>query len=318
VGILYIRLCAIQGKAIDMEAVLQDIKQYVLNPDQRGSHLRQLAEYMGKLAWENDAGKPRGERWQEVRDSYVEGAAEQVAGFIHMGWDGAGPDEYAPRTFEIMRDYQDSMSGMDLDTRWNDYTLPKMANEIGMRMKLAEKIAIDAKAENALVRHLFDDMDEYSYLHDIVGQLEHLHWQRKHSFGFKAWLMDHPEHPLYPSLGKKHYPWGDRKDPAVEEHLRMIAIEGLAIFIEQSNIVRPDGNILNPTDPRIIYKERISLQDHHLGGRNALSWEESGWRVANRIEDSFGTTEGRKAGRRARLGWPIQRAKKNEGSAPVT
>jgi len=292
-----------------MEAVLQGIRQYVLNPDHRGSHLRQLAEYMGRMAWESDGDKPRGQKWQEARDFYIEKAAEQVAGFIHLGWDGAGHEEYAPRTFELMRAYQDSVSGMSLDTRWNDYALPKMANEIGMRMRLAGQLAIEAGAENALVKHLFDELDDYAYLHDLVGQVEHLHWQRKHSFGFKAWLADHPEHPLYPSLGRKHYPWGDRKDPAVEEHLRRIAIEGLVIHIEQSNIVMADGNILNPADPTIVLRERVGLQDRYLGGRNAWSWEESGWKVANRIEDSFGTTEGRKAARRARLGWHVSREK---------
>jgi len=59
VGDVYIGVRAIQGEAIDMEATLQGIKQYVLNPDHRGSHLRQLAEYMGRQAWENDTGRPR-------------------------------------------------------------------------------------------------------------------------------------------------------------------------------------------------------------------------------------------------------------------
>lgn len=96
----------------------------------------------------------------------------------------------------------------------------------------------------------------------------------------------------------------------MEIHLKRLALEGLATYIEQANIAR--GNIETPTDPTILFRDRLQVQQS-LGAKDARTWDESGWRIADQIERRFGTAEARKAARQARIGWSAAVRQANVG-----
>jgi hypothetical protein len=158
-------------------AVLRGIKGYVLNPDENGSHLRQLAEYMADMYWRN--GSREMARRPDAKSIYIERAAEEIAGFIHMVWDGAGPDVYAPRTFEIMRAREDSVRGIDAGSAW-EYALTWFSRDMKSRLRAAEELVIDPAEEDLLLHDLLDHGEEHRYLHDLVRKVEYVHWKRKH------------------------------------------------------------------------------------------------------------------------------------------
>ncbi|RLI96086.1 MAG: hypothetical protein DRO99_05030, partial [Candidatus Aenigmatarchaeota archaeon] len=218
-----------------MNDAMQDIKKYVLDPDYRGGHLRQMVDQMAKSEWQSDSREFDGTYWDNVREFYASRAAETVARFIYLVWDSAGPEEYGPRTFEMLRALQDRMpKNVNWDT-WGGYAVPVLNSEIRSRLEKASEITIDPEMETAMVHHFFDEIEEYGYLHDVRHCIEHLHWERKHS-------PSAPTADEYSATGK---PVGERGDDAVETHLRRTAMEGLATHIEQSNIAR--GNIMVPT-----------------------------------------------------------------------
>jgi len=103
-----------------MKNSLKTIKQYVLNPDHVGCHLRQMAEKMAASMAEKDVTRAGAKRAaaQEIRHSCLDRAAETIARFINLLWDGSGPQEYAPRTLEILLRLQGRMRGMDPDSTW--------------------------------------------------------------------------------------------------------------------------------------------------------------------------------------------------------
>jgi hypothetical protein len=142
--------------------------------------------------------------------------------------------------------------------------------------------------ESALIHHFFDSIDDYAYLHDVVTNTMHYHWQRRHQPGPTAM----PQHAR--ALV------GLRGEAAMEQHLRRSAIEGLATYIEQSNIAR--GNIENPTDPVVVLGDRVEIQ-LAKGCKNAQTWAQSGWELADGIEARFGTSAGRREARRSRGVW---------------
>ena len=270
-----------------MKDALTPIKQYVLAPDHLGGHLRQMCEQMAN----EDLAETRANHIyaRELRNLLLDRAADVLACYIHLVWDGAGPTEYAPRTLEILLRLQGRMRGMDADCTWG-YALDAFNTDVVSRLERAGSLTIDSSQESEMLHHLFDRLEEYEYLHDVAGNIMHLHWHRRHCAGS----------PTADRSGKTGMPVGPRGGPAVESHLKRAAIEGLATYIEQSNIAR--GNIEEPTDPLIVLHDRIGIQ-LALGGKNAETWTASGWQVADHIEARFGTAAGRREARRARDLW---------------
>ena len=272
-----------------MEAKLGAIKQYVLSPDSNGSHLRQMADYMAMHLWE---GKRSGEMDMysgQAKALCEDEAAETIASYIHLVWDGAGPEVYAPRMFEMLCGLRDRVSGMDPSSRW-EYAIAYLADDTRSRLRQTGAIEIDTEMETALVHRFFDGTEDFAYLHDVADHIEHLHWERKHS----------PAAPTAEEYRLHGRPIGARGEPLVETHLKRTAIEGLAAYVEQANIAR--GRIDAPTDPTIVLRDRIDFQMRE-GGKNADTWDRSGWMLADHIEERFGTAAGRREARLARAGW---------------
>jgi hypothetical protein len=260
------------------------IRRYVLDPDRNGLHLRQLVERMAaRELSDRPSADPR------VREEKLGLAAEAVSRFIHLVWGKAGPEEYAPRTYEMLVSLRDRMRGMPADSTW-EYALSSLGDDIRMRLKKAGSITIDPDMETGLTHRFFDEVKDHEYLHDVAEKVMDLHWKRRHG----------PEAITCEETGRPRAAAGPRGDPAMELHLRRVALEGLATYIEQANIAR--GNIENPTDPNILSRDRMQIQQT-LGARDARTWEESGWRIADQIERRFGTSAARKAARQARAGW---------------
>ena len=204
------------------------IKNYVLSPNALGCHLRQLAENLArKPAIDSVQPYPAG----KLHELYLEQAAETIASYLYLVWNDSGAQEYAPRTLEILLRLQARMRGMDSGYTW-EYALTALNTDIIARLQRAAGITIDPAMESALIHHFFDRIDEYEYLHDVVMNIMHFHWQRRHQPGMVA-----PPRQTRALVGP-------RGEPMLEQHLRRSAIEGLATHIEQSNIAR--GNIENP------------------------------------------------------------------------
>lgn len=269
-----------------MNDTLKAIKEYVLNPDRFGCHLREMAEQMAQEDWANGTVHPTFER--KARDSRLDRAAETIACFIHLVWDGSGPREYAPGTLAILLRLQGRMRGMDSEATWA-YAIDAFNTDIVLRLARSENLAVDPDLKTALIHRFRDNISDHEYLHDIVRDIMELHWQRRHS----------PDCPAA-ERAKAGLPVGPRGGGVLERHLQRSANEGLATYIEQSNIGR--GNIEHPTDPTIIRRDRLEIQ-LAMGGKNAQTWAASGRQIANQIETRLGTTAGRKEARRARHTW---------------
>jgi len=263
------------------------IKRYVLKPDQRGGHLREMAERMA----EDDVVQlrvPPDDR-EVARRGNVDKAAETIAGFIHLAWGGAGLAEYARRTYEMLCALQGRMRGMHPDATWQ-YAITALNVDMQARLRRAQNIVLDPDSERELVQHFFDKLKEYDYLHDLVENIKRLHWERRHS----------PDSPTTTGTVKKRVLVGPRGKPALEKHLERAATEALTTYIEQANIVR--GIIENPTDTGIVLRDRIDIQ-RELGGIDEHTWEAAGVKLAGSIESHFGTRAGRREARLARARW---------------
>jgi len=266
-----------------MREPVEAIQRYVLHPDHNGLHLRQLAERMAQSEAPEGAGAaPQGKQ-------SVERAAELLARFIYLVWGTSDPDEYAPWTYEMLIGLQRRMRGMEPHDAW-DYALAAQSGDILLRLRKAQRITIDPEMETALFHSFFDSLAEHEYLHDVAQRIMDLHWQRRHGPG----AITTEEIDRGTGSDKP------RGDPEIEKHLERLAKEGLATYIEQANIGW--GNIDNPTDPKVLLRDRIELQ-LTLGGKNAQTWEESAWRIADVIERRFGTRAARTKAREARAGW---------------
>jgi hypothetical protein len=272
-----------------MNEAMKTIKEYVLHPDHLGCHLRQMAEEMGKqMAEENptDAeGSPGVE--QEIRSSCLDRAAETIACFIHLAWCGSGPQDYAPRALEVLLGLQGRMCGMDPDSTWA-YALCAFNTDILSRLARAASLVVTPDLRTTMIHHFLGNSSDH-YLRDIAGNIVELHWQRRHG-----------PNCLDADNQKTTVPGEPRGGAVLERHLRRSAIEGLATYIEQSNIAR--GTIETPTDPLVVLRDRIEIQLAR-GGKNAQTWAESGWELAEGIEARFGTSAGRREARRSRNVW---------------
>ena len=273
-----------------MNEAMKTIKEYVLHPDHLGLHLRQMAEEMGEQMTQKHPANARGipGMTREIRNSCLDRAAETIAGFIQLAWCGSGPREYALRALEILLRLQDRMRGMDSDSTWA-YAIEAFNTDILSRLARAANPIVTPGLKTALMRCFFDNVAGHDYLHDIVKNIMELHWQRRHS----------PDCPVADSR-KTRVPEGPRGGAVLERHLRRSATAGLATHIEHSNIVR--GNIETPTDPRVVLRDRIEIQ-LAKGGKNARTWAESGWEIADGIEARFGTSASRREARRSRGVW---------------
>ena len=225
----------------------------------------------------------------QPRHDRLQAGAEVVARFIHLVWGTASPREYAPRTYEMLMSLKHRMRGMPPEAAW-DYALSYLARDIRSRLAKAATLTIDPEMETALTHRFFDSIEDYHYLHDVAQKIMHLHWQRRHG----------PEPITYEEVGRSKSPPQPRGVPTLERHLRRMALEGLATYIEQSNIAR--GNIEEPTDPLIVFRDRVELQQGRAG-RDARTEEESAWQIADLIERQFGTAAARKDARSARILW---------------
>ena len=263
---------------------VEAIRLYVLHSDRNGLHLRQLAE---KMAEQEPA--PRGYAHARARQEAIEKAAGTIARFLYLVWGLAGPDEYAPRMYERLMNLQRRMRGMDPNDTW-DYALSAMGEEVRQRLRKAANVTIDPEMETALTHRFFDSLQEHTYLHDVVERIMDLHWTRRHGPG--AITVEEFDR----SAGRST----PRGSAEIERHLQRLAMEGLATYIEQANIGW--GNIDEPTDPTVVLRERIEIQ-LALGGKDAHTWEESAWRLADLIERRFGTAAAREQARAARAGW---------------
>jgi len=223
------------------------------------------------------------------RTAQSDAAAERIADFIRLVWGDAGPEEYAPGTLEMLYALQGRVRGMDTSYTWQ-YALVALCTEMEARLGRAAQMTIDPEMETGLLHHFFDSLEEYEYLHDVARNIMSLHWQRRHS----------PESVGAGSEVRPGMPVGPRGQSDLETHLRRVAMESLATYIEQSNIAR--GHIEKPTDPMIVMRDRIDIQ-MGLGGKNAETWAASGWQLADLIESRFGTAAGRRKARLARVRW---------------
>ena len=271
-----------------MKETLKAIKEYVLNPDRLGCHLRQMTEQMAK----NDPANSRADlaSAQEIRKSCLDRAAETIACFIYLVWDGSGPQEYASRTLEILLQLQERMRGMDPDSTWV-YAINAFNVDIVSRLARAANLAVAPGLKTALMRRFSGNIGHYDYLHDIARNIMELHWQR-----------DHSSHSLVADRQKASVLATPRGEAVLERHLQRSANEGLATHIEQRNFAR--GNVEHPTDPTIILTDRIKIQ-LAMGGKNAETWEASGRQIAVQIETRLGTAARRKEARRARHIWKL-------------
>lgn len=268
---------------------LSAIKQYVLNPDDAGAHLRGMAERMA----EDDgalARAPLADR-EEIRRECLDRAAEAIAAFIHLAWGGAGRAEYARRSYEMLCALRDRMRGMDPQATWQ-YAVDALNVDIQARLRRADHFFLDAEGEKELVNHFFDHLHEYDYLHDVAEGIKRLHWERRHS-------PESPD-PACDADGRTAVLRGPRGDRKIEKHLERAATEALATYIEQANIVR--GMVENPTDTAVVLRDRVNIQ-RELAAVNEHTWRESGGRLADAIESRFGTRAGRREARLARARW---------------
>jgi len=259
------------------------IQRYVLSPDNLGQHLRPMAEQMAQTIRPEEA-----DAQPKDRSSRLQRAAHILASFIHLGWGPVGPEEYAPRILEMLLARQDRMRGMNPDSTW-EYAISTMNDDVRSRLQKAAAFTLDPEMETALIHCFFDGFEEHHYLHDIVEHIQQFHWERRHN---PQMSVDEPV--------RSGVPAGPRDDPVMECHLHRTAIESLATYIEQSNIVR--GHIEEPTDPLIVQRDRIEIQQT-LGAKNAQTWGTSGRLLADRIESQFGTRHARREARRVRGIW---------------
>ena len=265
------------------------IKRYILQPDQNGAHLREMAVCLAEE--EMAAAKvPLGSR-AEARRACLERAAETIAGFIHLAWGGAGLVEYARRTYELLCALRDRMRGMNPEATWH-YAIFALTVDIKARLRRVENLYLDPEAETELVHHFFDGLQKYGYLHDLVESTMQLHWERRHS----------PDSPAAAEAARKNIPLGPRGDAVVETHLRRAAALAVAAYIEKANIVR--GMIENPTDTTIVLRDRINIQ-REMGAITADTWAASGRKLADFIENRFGTQAGRTELKLARARWKL-------------
>ena len=270
-----------------MNETIRKIKQYVLDPDPSGLHLRTMVD---NLAEQEMARRPESYPLPaSAREACVQEAAETIAAYIALVWVGAGPEVYAPWTYEILRNLQNRMRGMEPEFAW-DYAVTAYIADIRPRLRRAESLATAPAKEAELIGHFFDALDEYEYLHDVARDVMQIHWDRHHD----------PDTPGAEETHRVGTAGRRRGDAAVEEHLRRAAIEGLATYILQANIAR--GHIEEPTDPRIVLSDRIDIQ-WRLGGKSAETWEQSGWEIADRVDRRYGSKEDRHRARLARGGW---------------
>jgi hypothetical protein len=268
-----------------MSDAIEAIRLYVVHPDRNGLHLRQLAEKMASN--EPDL---RGFITAELRERKVAQAAAVIARFIQMVWgQSSGPETYAPRIYEILLSLQGRMRGMPPHDAW-EYALAAMGEDIRTRLKKAGGITIDPDMETSLMHSFFDSLEEHQYLRDVAEKIMDLHWHRRHGPGA---ITTEEVGPSRKSLELR----GEGK---LERHLQHVAREGLATYIEQANIGW--GNIDHPYDTVSVLRDRIEIQ-LSLGGKNAHTWEESAWRLADLIERRFGTTAARREARAARAAW---------------
>jgi hypothetical protein len=268
-----------------MSNAAEAIRLYIIHPDRNGLHLRQLAEKMAA-----DEPGPKGYITAELRERKVAQAAAVIARFIHMVWGGsAGPETYAPRIYEILLSLQGRMRGMPPHDAW-EYALAALGEDIRLRLKKAGRMTIDPDMETSLMHSFFDSLEEHQYLRDVAEKVMDLHWHRRHG----------PGAITTEEVGRAHKTLELRGEEKIERHLRQVAREGLATYIEQANIGW--GNIDHPYDPVIVLRDRIEVQIS-LGGKNAHTWEESAWRLADLIERRFGTTAARREARAARAAW---------------
>jgi hypothetical protein len=267
----------------------QVIKRYVLQPDQNGAHLREMALCLAEERM-RDAQVPERDR-AKARLAQLEGAAETIAGFIHLAWGGAGQAEYASRSYELLCALRDRMRGMDPKATWQ-YALYALTVDIEARLRRAEHLVLDPEGENDLVRHFFDNQHEYDHLHDVVEHTMQFHWERRHR----------PGSPVVAQVAEKNIPVGPRGDAGVETHLRRTATLAVATYIEQANIAR--GLVENPTDTAIVLQDRVNLQ-RQMGVFNSETWVAAGRKLADFIESRFGTESGRAEARTARARWKL-------------
>jgi hypothetical protein len=232
----------------------------------------------------------------------LETAAETVARFIYLLWGSAGPDEYGPRTYEMLMDLQNRMRGMCTEGTW-EYALAAFGCDIRSRLKQAENVIIAPGTATTLRDQFFDGLGNHEYLHEVVREIMDLPWKQRRGLGAI---------PLDPIGGAKDVSISTG-DPKMEQRLKWLASEALAMYIEQANIAR--GNIEHPTDPMIVLRDRIGIQQG-LGGRDPRTWEESGSRIADLIKRRFGTAAARKEALASRVGWKsIAKRRTHEGAA---
>lgn len=267
-----------------MRDSVREIQSCVLHPDHNSLHLRQLAENMAKQGVSRASTKGSPSQEQEL-----ETAAETIARFIYLLWGSAGPDEYGPRTYEMLMSLQNRMRGMWTEGTW-EYALAAFGCDIRSRLKQAENITIAPGTATTLRGQFFDGLGNHEYLHEVVREIMDLPWKQQRGLG-----------AILPTqIGGSKDASIRRDDPKMEPRLKWLASEALAMYIEQANISR--GNIEHPTDPVIILRDRIGIQ-LGLGGRDPRTWEESGSRIADLIKRRFGTAAARKKGLASRAGW---------------
>jgi len=267
-----------------MSQAIATIQRYVLSPDNLGKHLRQMAEQMAQTMRPDEATPFQ----PGNRSTRLQRAAHVLASFVYVGWGPVGPEEYAPRMLEMLLGRQSRMRGMNPDSTW-DYAISSINGEISARIQKAAALTLDPEMETALIHSFFDGLEQHHYLHDVTEHIQQFHWERRHNPQLR---FDEPV--------RSGIPAGPRGDPVIERHLHRAAIEGLATYIEQANIVR--GHIEEPTDPMIVLRDRIDIQQS-LGAKNSQTWEISGRQLADRIESHFGTSKGRREARQVRGVW---------------
>ena len=96
---------------------LQAIKDYVLDPDEAGGHLREMVDAMAGHEVELSGVSPADR--EHLRQEATDRAAETIAAFIHLAWGGAGVEEYARRSYEMLCALRDRMRGMDPAATWH-------------------------------------------------------------------------------------------------------------------------------------------------------------------------------------------------------
>ncbi len=225
-----------------MRDSVRAIRSCVLYPDHSCLHLRQLAENMAEQEVSRAPTMDSHSQQQEL-----ETAAETVARFIYLLWGSAGPDEYGPRTYEMLMNLQNRMRGMWTEGTW-EYALAAFGCDIRSRLKQAENITIAPETATALREQFFDSLGNHEYLHEVVREIMDLPWKQRRGLGAIP-----PD-----QIGGSKDASIPRGDPKMERRLKWLASEALAMYIEQANIAR--GNIEHPTDPMIVLRDRIGIQ----------------------------------------------------------